>query len=160
MIPFLQMLANRYYGLRSILRIRAYRLIFPIGVNTILLDGFQVRNPQGLSIGKNTFINVNFFVQSSGRVKIGDDVIIGPNVSIYSENHNFLNKKKKIIDQGFIRNAVVIGNDVWIGTNVVILPGVVIEDGCVIGAGSVVTKSFSKYSVIAGVPAKKIKSRK
>ena len=55
--------------------------------------------------------------------------------------------------------SVIIGNDVWIGHNAVIMPGVNIGNGAVIGAGAVVTKDVEAYSVVAGVPAKKIKMR-
>ncbi|MCL1829480.1 MAG: acetyltransferase [Oscillospiraceae bacterium] len=55
--------------------------------------------------------------------------------------------------------AVTVGHDVWIGHNAVIMPGVTIGNGAVIGAGAVVTKDVEPYSVVAGVPAKKIKLR-
>ena len=55
--------------------------------------------------------------------------------------------------------AVTVGNDVWIGHNAIIMPGVIIGNGAVIGAGAVVTKDVEPYSVVAGVPAKKIKMR-
>ena len=56
-------------------------------------------------------------------------------------------------------NAVTVGNDVWIGHNAVIMPGVIIGNGAVIGTGAVVTKDVEPYSVVAGVPAKKMKMR-
>jgi len=55
--------------------------------------------------------------------------------------------------------AVTIGNDVWIGHNAIIMPGVTIGNGAVIGAGAIVTKDAEPYSVVAGVPAKRIKMR-
>lgn len=55
--------------------------------------------------------------------------------------------------------AVAVGNDVWIGHNAIIMPGVAIGNGAVIGAGAVVTKDVEPYSIVAGVPAKKIKMR-
>jgi len=57
------------------------------------------------------------------------------------------------------QNAVFIGNDVWIGHNALIMPGVTIGDGAVIGAGAIVTKNVEPYSVMVGVPARKIKMR-
>ncbi len=61
--------------------------------------------------------------------------------------------------QGFDLGAIRIGDDVWIGTGATILAGVTIGKGCIIAAGSVVTRSFPAYSIIAGVPAKIIRSR-
>lgn len=56
-------------------------------------------------------------------------------------------------------SAVTLGNDVWIGHGAIILPGITIGNGAAIGAGAVVTKDVTPYSVVAGVPAKKIKMR-
>ena len=58
----------------------------------------------------------------------------------------------------FSKGPVIIGNNVWIGSGVIILPNVTIGDNCIIGANSVVTKSFDKNSVIAGNPARLIKT--
>jgi acetyltransferase-like isoleucine patch superfamily enzyme len=151
---------NRVMGIESRFRVFFYSRFFSIGEETIILSGFKVRNPEKIKIGKRGYININCFMQGSGGVEIGDDVIIGPNVSFYSENHNFLDKKKLIKDQGFTRKKIIVGNDVWLGANVTILPGISLGDGCVVGAGAIVTKSFPSYSVIAGVPAKKIKERR
>lgn len=65
----------------------------------------------------------------------------------------------KINSNSNFKKKVVIGSDVWIGANVIIMPGVKIGDGAVIGAGSVVTKDISPYTIVAGVPAKKIRQR-
>ena len=111
-----------------------------------------------ISIGSYSGLGINSLVQSG--VKIGDYVMMGPNVSIYTKNHK-CGLDKPMIFQGFDEEKeVVIGNDVWIGANVIILPGVKIGDGSIIGAGSVVTKDVESYSVVAGNPAKVIKRRK
>lgn len=159
MINFLQKFFNHIYDYKSKIRIFLYSQFFSIGENTIILDGFKVRNPQKLSIGKNTFININCFIQASGGVVIGNDILIAPNVSIYSENHVFRDIHRKINQQGYERKKVIIGNNVWVGANAIILPGVNIGDGSVIAAGSVVTKSFPRNSIVGGVPAKIIKKR-
>lgn len=113
----------------------------------------------GITIGDRTGINARAYLAGQGGITIGDDVIMGPNVYIFSENHNFSNLQVKIKDQGFTKQPVIIGNNCWLGAGVTILAGVNIGDGCVIAAGSIVTKSFPSNSVIAGVPAKAIKSR-
>ncbi|WP_140287112.1 acyltransferase, partial [Vibrio parahaemolyticus] len=89
-------------------------------------------------------------------VIIGDNVLIGPNVIIYSQNHKYKNKKLIIREQGYEKAPVYIEDDSWIAASCIILPGVKIAQGSVVAAGSVVTKSTEPYSVYAGVPAKKI----
>lgn len=156
----IQSLVNRWFGISSWFRTRFYSLFFPIGEGTFILHNFQVRNPKSISIGKGCFINYDCFIQGSGRVIIGDDVYIGPGVAIFSENHNYKKANKKIKEQGITLKKVIIEDDVWIGARATILAGVHLKYGCVVGAGAVVTKSFPKFSVIGGVPAKIIGKRK
>ena len=94
-------------------------------------------------------------------ITIGNNVMMGPCVKMFVQNHNFSRTDIPMNQQGdsSIR-PIVIGDDVWIGANVIILPGVSVGTGSVIGAGSVVSKSIPEYSVVAGNPAKIIKSRK
>lgn len=113
----------------------------------------------GLEIGNNTGLGHNIFINSQGGVKIGDDVIIGPNVCILAENHVFDDSEDLIRLQGVSRIGIKIENNVWIGANVTILDGVEIGTGCVIGAGSVVTKSLPSYSIAVGNPCRVLKSR-
>jgi len=113
----------------------------------------------GITIGNRTGINARAYLAGQGGIIIGDDVIIGPNVQIFSENHNYSDPSMVIKDQGFTKKPVTIGNNCWLGAGVIILGGVTIGDGCVIAAGSVVTKSAEANSIIAGIPAKVIKSR-
>lgn len=111
-----------------------------------------------LSIGNDSGLGENCRLQ--GTVTIGDHVMMGPDVLIYTTNHEFEDKTIPMQSQGYREECPVsIGNDVWIGARVIILPGVHISDGCVIGAGSVVTKDVPPYCVCAGNPAKVIKER-
>lgn len=113
----------------------------------------------GVSIGNNTGINARAYLGGQGGIEIGDSVIIGPDVKIFSENHIFTALEIPIKDQGESRKGVKINNNCWIGAGAIILDGVEIGEGCVIAAGSVVTKSFPGNSVIGGIPAKTIKMR-
>jgi len=113
-----------------------------------------------LKIGNNVGINHFCFIGVRGDIEIGDNVIFGPRVNVFSENHNYHDIAVPIKNQGVIKGKTVIGNDVWIGANVSIMSDVTIGDGCIIAAGAVVTKDIPAYSVIGGVPAKVLKNRK
>lgn len=112
-----------------------------------------------LSVGDNSDIGLRSYIQ--GNVRIGNDVMMAPDVCIYTKNHRFNDLNIPIRLQGQeTENPVVIENDVWIGTRVIILPGVHVGEGSIIGAGSVVTRNVEAWSIVAGNPAKFIKSRR
>lgn len=128
--------------------------------NTIIECTGVIRNlGEELIIGNNVGIAQNCFIQVRGKVIIGDDVIFGPYVKLFSENHNYQKVDISIVKQGETRLPVTIGNNVWIGTNATILGGVTIGEGSIIGAGAVVNKDIPPLSIVVGVPAKVIKSR-
>ena len=128
--------------------------------NTIIECTGVIRNlGEGLVIGNNVGIAQNCFIQVRGKVSIGNDVIFGPNVMIFSENHNFSDKTIPIVQQGETRLPVTIENNVWLGARSVILGGVTIGEGSIVAAGAVVNKDVPSFSIVAGVPAKIIKSR-
>ncbi len=114
-------------------------------------------SPIALKVGDYSSIGVNCFL--AGKVEIGNNVIIGPHVSIPGSTHTFDDKKVPIMYQKDEILGTVIEDDVWIGSNVTIIDGVRIGKGSVIAAGSVVTKNIYPYSIVAGVPAKLIKKR-
>jgi acetyltransferase-like isoleucine patch superfamily enzyme len=126
---------------------------------TLICTGIISQIGEGIQIGNGTGINDNVYLGGQGGIVIGDNVIIGPGVKIFSENHVFSDLNQSIKSQGTDRQGVKIGNDCWIGANAVILDGCIIGDGVVIAAGAVVTKSVPDLSVMAGVPAKLIKIR-
>jgi len=112
----------------------------------------------GLSIGDNSGIGISSEI--NGPVTIGKNVMMGPEVVIYTSGHRFDRIDIPMMEQGSTdTEPVIIGDDVWIGRRVIIMPGVRIGTGCVIGAGAVVTKNVPDYSVVGGVPAKIIKVR-
>lgn len=133
-----------------------------IGKNTTIeCSGTLTNIGLGLEVGNNVGLGTHGFFGCAGGVKIGDDCIFGNFVSIHSENHNFGNLDIPIRLQGVNRLGIVIGNDCWIGAKVTILDGVNIGKGCVVAAGAVVIKgNYPDYSIIGGVPAKIISSRK
>lgn len=114
---------------------------------------------KGISIGDNTGIANDCFFGAAGGIEIGSDVVMGQNVRFHSENHNFSDPNKLIKEQGVSHKGIRIGNNCWIGAGAVFLDGAEIGDGCVVGANAVVNKKFPSDVVIAGIPAKIIKSR-
>ena len=119
-----------------------------------LFPPFSTDYGLNISIGKRVFINSGCCFQDQGGIEIGDDVLIGQQVVIATLNHDFNPEKRGNMSP----SPVKIGNKVWIGAHATILPGVTIGDGAVVAAGAVVTKSVPAFSVVAGVPAKIIKS--
>lgn len=118
----------------------------------------KARFTPDLEIGNRSGVGVK--CELTGPVKIGNDVMMGPEVIIYTISHKFDRTDISMMDQGSTEpSAVTIGNDVWIGRRAIIMPGIKIGDGCIIGAGAVVTKDIPPYSVAVGVPAKVVKSR-
>lgn len=94
-----------------------------------------------------------------GKVRMGSNVRIAPGAKIFAENHGFKELDVPICRQQNTAKGIVIGDDVWIGANAVITDGVNIAGHSVIAAGAVVTRDVPEYSVMAGVPARLIKSR-
>ena len=110
-------------------------------------------------IGDNS--TVGFRSDIYGPVKIGKDVMIGPEVAIYTHNHKHDEIDIPMIKQGYTENKpVYIEDNVWIGRRVLIMPGVCIGTGSIVAAGAVVTKNVEPYSIVGGNPAKIIKYRK
>ncbi len=111
-----------------------------------------------LRIGSRSGIGNNCLLQAG--CTLGDDVMMGPDVKIYTKTHNYSAMDRPMHEQGIKSNAVVIGNDVWIGANVIILPGVTVGDHSILGASAVVTKPVPPYSIVGGNPARILKDRR
>lgn len=114
---------------------------------------------KGLKIGNRTTFGNDCMFGAAGGIEIGDDVVAGQFIRFHSENHNYSDKTKLIREQGVSHKGIKVGNNCWIGAGAVFLDGAEIGDGCVVAANAVVTKKFPSNSIIAGVPAKVIKSR-
>jgi acetyltransferase-like isoleucine patch superfamily enzyme len=117
-------------------------------------------NSENIYIGDNTYLNGGYFKASpNAKIVIGNNCLISYNVHIRTDMHLYSNKHELIRNQGSSENDIIIENDVWIGYGSQIMPGVRIGEGSVIAAGSVVTKNVEPYSLVAGIPAVKIKER-
>jgi acetyltransferase-like isoleucine patch superfamily enzyme len=93
-------------------------------------------------------------------ITIGNHVRIAMNCMMMAMNHNFGDITRTINGQGCTEKFIRVKDDVWIGGYVKILAGMTIGSGCVIGAGAVVTRDIPPFSVVTGVPARVIRSRK
>jgi acetyltransferase-like isoleucine patch superfamily enzyme len=97
---------------------------------------------------------------ASGQITIGNNVRIAPFVQIIAANHEFGDTSRPICQQGLTYKAITIEDDVWVAGRVIIMAGVTIGTGSVVAAGAVVTRDVPAWSVVGGVPAKVLKSRK
>lgn len=114
---------------------------------------------QDLKIGNGSGLGA--YSSISSNVTIGDNVMTGRELLIYTQNHRTDRLDIPMGAQGLTDpEPVVIGDDVWIGSRVTILPGVHIGNGAVIGSGAVVTKNVPSYEIWGGNPAKFLKTRK
>lgn len=114
--------------------------------------GFETRN---VTIGDGSFVNVGCWFEGAGRVDIGRNVFLGPEVMIITSIHE--------IDEGGqaarepVPGQVRVGDRCWLGARATVLPGVTIGEGTIIGAGAVVTKDCKPNAVYAGVPARQVR---
>jgi carbonic anhydrase/acetyltransferase-like protein (isoleucine patch superfamily) len=120
---------------------------------------FTVTKGAKLLIGDRVLINSAFVVSANLHVEIGNDTLIGEHVSIRDADHEFSRLDIPIASQGVKCSPVLIGEDVWIGRGSVVLKGVTIGRGAIIGANSVVTKDVAPFDIVAGSPARRIRSR-
>ena len=106
-------------------------------------------------LGSHVYANFNLTLVDDTDIFIGDNCMIGPNVTIATAGHPILPALREV---GYQFNIPVhIGRNVWIGAGAVILPGVTIGDNSVIGAGAVVSKDIPANVIALGVPAKVVR---
>ena len=131
------------------------KLFGKTGENVWIEPPFHCDYGWNIEVGENFFANYGLTVLDVGKVTIGDNVQIAPNVSIYTAGHPVHPISR---NSGYEYGIpITIGNNVWIGGNVVILPDVSIGDNVVIGAGSVVTKNIPDNMIVAGNPCRIIR---
>jgi galactoside O-acetyltransferase len=111
-----------------------------------------------ITIGHNVSINSSVLLSAAdkGKISIGNNVLIGPNSVLRASNHLFESIETPIKNQGHSGGLIRIDDDVWIGANVVILPDVYICRGSIVAAGAVVTRNVPEFTIVGGVPARKI----
>ncbi|MEG2295793.1 MAG: sugar O-acetyltransferase [Oscillospiraceae bacterium] len=115
---------------------------------------FRCDYGSNIIIGENFYANFNCTMLDCATITIGDNVLIAPNVSLFTAGHPIHPQHRKAFEYAF---PIVIGNDVWIGGGAIINPGVIIGDNTVIASGSVVTKDIPANVVAGGNPCKVIR---
>lgn len=134
------------------------RIFKSCGINVNIERGACFGSGRLVEIGNNSGLGINSMVPSD--IKIGNDVMIGPNCYILSQNHRIDDVTIPMNQQGFVKKGrTVIDDDVWIGRNVTFTPGRHIAKGSVIGACCLLCKDFPEYSIVGGNPSKLIRNR-
>ncbi|NDV96040.1 sugar O-acetyltransferase [Dysgonomonas sp. 521] len=132
------------------------KLLGHFGTGSAIEQPFHCDYGYNIHIGKNFYANTGCLLKDKAMIKIGDNVMFGPNVGIYTSGHPFGIRSENNKMPEYIL-PVTIGNDVWVGGNVIILAGVTIGDNAMIGAGSIVTCDIPADTIAAGNPARVIK---
>ncbi len=121
--------------------------------NSSIVTPVYIDRGKTIEIGQNVYVNYGLSAVSTGGITIEDNVMIAPNVSLITANHDFEN-------MNVIRcKPIVIKKGAWIGTRAIIMPGVTIGENAVVAAGAVVTKDVAPNTVVGGNPAKFIKNK-
>lgn len=148
---FLQIAVGFYY------RVGASSLLdqcSSVGSSVRLRMPLLIYHPECVSFGSRVDVGENVIIRGGGGVCIGNDVLIAAGAAIISQGH-------PIRPPRWGRNTskpISIGNEVWIGTHATVLPGVTIGDGAVVAAGAVVSRDVPPFAVVAGVPARVIRT--
>lgn len=131
------------------------KLLKSIGESVHFEPTFRCEFGYNISIGNNFYANFDCIMLDGGGIEIGDNVLFGPKVGIYTSNHA-IDAWERTHGACYAK-PVKIGNNVWIGAGVHINQGVTIGDNTIIGSGSVITKDIPANVVAAGVPCKVIR---
>lgn len=123
--------------------------------NFFIEPPFRCDYGSNIEIGENFYANYNLVILDCAKVTIGDNVLIGPNVGIYTAGHPLHFELRN--EEWEFACPITIEDNVWIGGNVVLNPGVTVGRNSVVGSGSVVTKDIPANVVAAGNPCRVIR---
>jgi galactoside O-acetyltransferase len=120
-----------------------------------LIPPFYTTGGENIRVGRSVFINQNCTMYDLGGIDIGDDVMIGPNVSLITSGHPVEPSRRR---DGVTASPIAIGANVWIAAGATIIGGVTIGENSVVAAGSVVTRDVPANTLVGGNPARVIRS--
>jgi acetyltransferase-like isoleucine patch superfamily enzyme len=124
-----------------------------IGAGTAVHMGCFITGRR-ISIGDHSVVNRRCYLDGRGGLTIGANVNISPESYLLTFTHDLGDPQF-----GTIGGEVIIGDHAWLGARAMVMPGVNLGEGCVVGAGAVVTKNIDPYTIVAGVPARKVGER-
>ena len=124
---------------------------------TVVYADCEIRCPAKLSIGKGSVIGNNAILDGRAGLDIGNNVVLASNVSIWTLQHDYRDSEFRCTKEHY--GPVDICDRAWIGPNASILHDVTIGEGAVVAAGAVVTKDVPPFTVVGGIPAKRIGDR-
>jgi acetyltransferase-like isoleucine patch superfamily enzyme len=127
----------------------------PVDASFLLIPPFYSVCGLDITVGRNVFVNQNCTFYDLGGLDIGDDVMIGPNVSLITTGHPLEPSQRRA---GVTASPIVIGKNVWIAAGSTVIGGVTIGENAVIAAGAVVTKDVAPNTLVGGNPAQVIRS--
>jgi len=128
------------------------RLLRRVGAGADFQPAFRCEFGYNISVGDRFFANFDCVMLDGGAITVGDDVLLGPRVSVYTTNHA-ADPDERAAGACYAR-PVTIGDKVWIGGGTTVNPGVTIGAGSIVGSGSVVTRDVPAGTIAAGVPAR------
>ena len=130
-------------------------LLGSVGLGTVIRPPLRCDYGFQTHIGARTFVNWGLIALDVGRITIGDDVQIGPNVQLLTATHPLEPEPRRAKWEG--SQPITIGNNVWLGGGVIVCPGVSIGENTVVGAGAVVVRDLPANVVAVGNPARVIR---
>jgi maltose O-acetyltransferase len=132
------------------------QLLGKVGQISIIWPPFYCVYGKNIYLGDYVFLNALCTILDANEVRIGNHVMIGPNVQMYTSAHELQADAR---NQGLeVAKPIVIEDNVWIGGGAILLPGIRVSRNAVVGAGAVVTRSVPADTVVAGNPARVIRS--
>lgn len=121
-----------------------------VGEGSFVNPNFRCEFGQNIHVGKHFYANYDCTILDGAPVTIGDNVLFGPKVGLYTSNHLFDAHEREM--GGCIAKPIKVGDHCWLGANVSVTPGTTIGARTIIGAGSVVTHDIPSGVIAAGSP--------